>query len=198
MNQALARATLRKAEESSRTKLEFFASEAENIASCAERMAQAFSAGARLYSFGNGGSACDAEHLALELMHPVIEKRKALPASALCSSSAFLSAVGNDQDFSLVFASQVAQLGRAGDIAVGISTSGKSASVLRGLSAARERQMLTIGFSGRDGGRMREATDYCFTVPSFSIHRIQEVHETLIHILWDLLHVALGAEDVIG
>ncbi|HEX3849683.1 MAG TPA: SIS domain-containing protein [Polyangiaceae bacterium] len=198
MNQTLARAALRKAEESSRTKLEFFAGEAENIASCAERMAQAFSAGARLYSFGNGGSACDAEHLALELMHPVIEKRKALPASALCSSSAFLSAVGNDQDFSLVFASQVAQLGRAGDIAVGISTSGKSASVLRGLSAARERQMLTIGFSGRDGGRMREATDYCFTVPSFSIHRIQEVHETLIHILWDLLHVALGAEDVIG
>ena len=198
MNQALARAALRKAEESSRTKLEFFAKEAENIAGCAERMAQAFSAGAQLLAFGNGGSACDAEHLALELMHPVIEKRKALPASALSCSSAFLSAVGNDQDFSLVFERQLAQLGRAGDIAVGISTSGKSASVLRGLAAARQRQMLTIGFSGRDGGRMREAIDYCFTVPSFSIHRIQEVHETLIHVLWDLLHVALGAEDVVG
>ncbi len=198
MSQALARAALRKAEESSRTKLEFFAKEAENIAGCAERMAQAFSTGARLYSFGNGGSACDAEHLALELMHPVIEKRRALPASALSCSSAFLSAVGNDQDFSLVFANQLAQLARAGDIAVGISTSGKSASVLRGLSAARERHMLTIGLSGRDGGRMREACDYCFTVPSFSIHRIQEVHETLIHVLWDLLHVALGAEDVVG
>jgi D-sedoheptulose 7-phosphate isomerase len=198
MNQALARAALRKAEESSRTKLEFFANEAENIASCAEHMARAFSAGAQLLSFGNGGSACDAEHLALELMHPVIEKRKALPASALSCSSALLSAVGNDQDFSLVFAGQLAQLGRAGDIAVGISTSGKSASVLRGLSAARERKMLTVGFSGRDGGRMREACDYCFIVPSFSIHRIQEVHETLIHVLWDLLHVALGAEDVVG
>ena len=198
MKQALARAALRKAEESSRTKLEFFSNEAEHIASCAERLAQAFSAGGRLFSFGNGGSACDAEHLALELMHPVIEKRKALPACALSCSSAFLSAVGNDQDFSLVFANQLAQLGRAGDIAVGISTSGKSASVLRGLSAARERQMLTVGFSGRDGGRMREACDYCFTVPSFSIHRIQEVHETLIHVLWDLLHVALGAEDVVG
>jgi len=163
MKQALARAALRKAEESSRTKLEFFANEAEQIASCAERLAQAFSAGKQLFSFGNGGSACDAEHLALELMHPVIEKRKALPASALACSSAFLSAVGNDQDFSLVFANQLAQLGRAGDIAVGISTSGKSASVLRGLSAARERQMLTVGFSGRDGGRMREACDYCFT-----------------------------------
>jgi len=198
MNQALARAALRKAEESARTKLEFFAKEAEHIASCAERMAQAFSSGARLFSFGNGGSACDAEHLALELMHPVIEKRNALPASALSCSSAFLSAVGNDQDFSLVFVSQLAQLGHAGDIAVGISTSGKSASVLRGLAAARERHMLTIGFSGRDGGRMHEACDYCFTVPSFSIHRIQEVHETLIHVLWDLLHVALGAEDVLG
>jgi D-sedoheptulose 7-phosphate isomerase len=198
MNPALARAALRKAEESSRTKLDFFAKEAENIASCAERMAQAFSAGAQLLSFGNGGSACDAEHLALELMHPVIEKRKALPASALSCSGAFLSAVGNDQDFALVFAAQLAQLGRAGDIAVGISTSGKSANVLRGLAAARQRQMLTIGFSGRDGGRMREATDFCFTEPSFSIHRIQEVHETLIHVLWDLLHVALGAEDVVG
>jgi D-sedoheptulose 7-phosphate isomerase len=198
MNEALARAALRKAEESARTKLEFFTTEAETIASCAEHLARAFSSGARLFSFGNGGSACDAEHLALELMHPVIEKRRALPASALSCSSAFLSAVGNDQDFSLVFASQLAQLGRAGDIAVGISTSGKSASVLRGLAAARERHMLTIGFSGRDGGRMREASDYCFTVPSFSIHRIQEVHETLIHVLWDLLHVALGAEDVIG
>jgi D-sedoheptulose 7-phosphate isomerase len=198
MNDTLARAAVRKAEESARTKLEFFASESQRIAECAERMARAFSNGAQLLSFGNGGSACDAEHLALEHMHPVIEKRRALPALALSTSSAFLSAVGNDQDFSLVFASQLAQLGRAGDIAVGISTSGKSASVLRGLSAARERQLLTVGFSGRDGGRMGEACDFCFTVPSFSIHRIQEVHETLIHVLWDLVHIALGAEDVVG
>ncbi|HTA89925.1 MAG TPA: SIS domain-containing protein [Polyangiaceae bacterium] len=198
MSEPLERAILRKAEESSRTKLDFFATEAPRIAECAERLSAAFERGARLFSFGNGGSACDAEHLALEFMHPVIEKRPALPASALGTSSALLSAIGNDQDFSFVFAAQLAQLAREGDIALGISTSGKSASVLRGLAAARERRLLVIGFSGRDGGRMTELCDFCFTVQSFSIHRIQEVHETLIHVLWDLVHVARGAEDVLG
>ena len=198
MNASLAEAALRKAAESARTKLAFFEAESPRIAECAERMSEAFRRGGQLYAFGNGGSACDAEHLALEFMHPVIEKRPALPATALSTSSAYLSAVGNDQDFSLVFASQLARLARAGDIAVGLSTSGQSASVLRGMAAARERQMLTVGLSGRDGGRLSIACDYCFTVPSFSIHRIQEVHETLIHVLWDLVHVALGAEDVLG
>ncbi len=88
-------------------------------------------------------------------------------------------------------------LGRPGDIALGISTSGKSANVNRALQAARETGLLTVGFSGRDGGRMPEICDYCFTVPSFSIHRIQETHETLLHILWDLIHVIRGEEDVI-
>ena len=198
MNEALPRAVLRKAEESARSKLEFFSAEAERIAECAQRMHESFERGARLYCFGNGGSACDAEHLALEFMHPILEKRKALPALALSTSGAFLSAVGNDQDFSFVFASQLVQLSQAGDIAVALSTSGKSASVLRALSVARERKLLTIGFSGRDGGRMAELCDYSFRVPSFSIHRIQEVHETLIHVLWDLVHVAGGAEDVVG
>jgi D-sedoheptulose 7-phosphate isomerase len=198
VSERLERAALRKAEESSRAKLEFFATEAARIAQCAERLNQAFERGAHLFAFGNGGSACDAEHLALEFMHPVIEKRPALPASALGTSSAFLSAIANDQDFSFVFAAQLQQLAREGDIAVGISTSGKSSSVLRGLSAARERKMLVIGFSGRDGGRIGELCDFCFTVPSFSIHRIQEVHETLIHVLWDLVHVARGAEDIVG
>ena len=87
--------------------------------------------------------------------------------------------------------------GGRGDIALGISTSGKSANVNRALQAARGIGMLTVGFSGRDGGRMPEFCDWCFTVPSFSIHRIQESHETLLHILWDLIHVIRGQEDVI-
>jgi D-sedoheptulose 7-phosphate isomerase len=191
VSERLAAAARRKAEESARTALELVTLEAPRIAECAARMAAAFDAGSRLYAFGNGGSACDAEH-------PVIEKRPSLPALALSTSSALLSAVGNDQDFSLVFANQLSQLARAGDIAVAISTSGKSASVLRGLATARELGLLTIGLSGRDGGRMPEKCDYCFTVPSFSIHRIQETHGLLIHVLWDLLHVARGAEDVVG
>jgi D-sedoheptulose 7-phosphate isomerase len=83
------------------------------------------------------------------------------------------------------------------DLALGISTSGKSANVNRALQSARELGMLTVGFSGRDGGRMPELCDFCFTVPSFSIHRIQETHETLLHILWDIIHVIRGEEDVI-
>jgi D-sedoheptulose 7-phosphate isomerase len=198
MKPDLARAALRKAAESATTKQRFFEQNAERLAECAERLALAFQAGARLFCLGNGGSACDAEHLALEFMHPVIEKRPALPAVALTTSSAALSAVGNDSDFALVFAEQLRILARPGDIAVGISTSGKAASVLRGMAAAREQALVTVGFSGRDGGKLREVVDYDFTVESYSIHRIQETHETLIHVLWDLVHVALGAEDVVG
>jgi D-sedoheptulose 7-phosphate isomerase len=161
-------------------------------------MARAFETGGRLLCMGNGGSACDAEHLALEFLHPVFEKRAALPALALTTSSAALSAIANDRDFSLAFVEQLQVLGRSGDIAVGISTSGKSAGVLRGLGAARELSMLTIGLCGGDGGKLAGVCDYCFRVPSFSIHRIQETHETLIHVLWDLVHLARGEEDIVG
>jgi D-sedoheptulose 7-phosphate isomerase len=188
---------LRKSKESADTKTAFFAQEADRILSCCTAMAQAFRQGARLLVMGNGGSACDAQHVAVEFMHPVFEKRPALPAMALPSDPAFMTAVGNDQDFTLAFVQQLRLLGRAGDIALGISTSGKSANVNRGLAAAREIGMLTVGFSGRDGGRMRDSCDYCFIVPSFSIHRIQETHETLLHVMWDLVHLIRGEEDVI-
>src|ERR1700726_3596810 len=130
-------------------------------------------------------------------MHPIIEKRPALPAMALTPDTAILTAVGNDQDFSFEFTQQLKMLGRKGDMALGISTSGKSANINRALQAAREMGMLTVGFSGRDGGRLPEFCDHCFTVLSFSIHRIQETHETLLHVLWDLIHVIRGEEDVI-
>jgi D-sedoheptulose 7-phosphate isomerase len=194
---ALTAAILRKCRESIATKEQFFTVEAERIAACCQAMAAAFGRGARLYAMGNGGSACDAEHVAVEFMHPIFEKRAALPAQALACDTALLSAVGNDADFALVFARQLRLYGRAGDIALGISTSGKSANVNRGLAAARELGMLTIGFAGRDGGRMPELCDHCFVVPSFSIHRIQETQETLLHIIWDLVHLIGGAEDVI-
>ena len=150
-----------------------------------------------LFVMGNGGSSCDAAPVAVEFMHPIIEKRPPLPAVALTTDTALLTAVGNDQNFSVAFLEQLGMLGRRGDIALGISTSGKSANVNRALQAARQTGMLTVGFSGRDGGRMPELCDYCFTVPSFSIHRIQESHETLLHVLWDLIHVIRGEEDVI-
>jgi D-sedoheptulose 7-phosphate isomerase len=188
---------LRKCRESMATKEQFFTEHAGRIAECAGAMARAFDAGGRLFVMGNGGSSCDAAHVSVEFMHPIIEKRPALPALALTTDTAMLTAVGNDQDFALAFAQQLRMLGRRGDIALGISTSGKSANVNRALQAAREAGLLTVGFSGRDGGRMPEICDHCFTVPSFSIHRIQETHETLLHILWDLIHVLRGEEDVI-
>jgi D-sedoheptulose 7-phosphate isomerase len=194
---ALVDAVLRKSRESAALKEQFFAAEAERIVACARAMAAAFDGGARLYAFGNGGSACDAEHVAVEFMHPIFVKRPALPAVALTCDAALLSAVGNDQDFSMVFARQLRALARPGDLALAISTSGQSANVLRGLACARELGVTTVGFSGRDGGRMVELCDHAFVVPSFSIHRVQETHETLLHVLWDLVHVIRGQEDVL-
>jgi D-sedoheptulose 7-phosphate isomerase len=190
-------AVLRKCRESMAVKEQFFAEQAGRIAECCGALARAFDAGGRLFVMGNGGSSCDAAHVAVEFMHPIIEKRPALPALALTTDTAILTAVGNDQDFSVAFVEQLRMLGRKGDVTLGISTSGKSANVNRALQAARAAGMLTVGFSGRDGGRMPEFCDWCFTVPSFSIHRIQETHETLLHILWDLIHVIRGEEDVI-
>jgi D-sedoheptulose 7-phosphate isomerase len=178
-------------------KEQFFSENAARVAECAAAMARAFDAGARLFVMGNGGSSCDAAHVSVEFMHPIIEKRPALPALALTTDTALLTAVGNDQDFALAFVEQIRMLGRSGDIVLGISTSGKSSNVNRALAAAREMGLLAVGFSGRDGGRMPELCDFCFTVPSFSIHRIQETHEALLHILWDLIHVIRGEEDVI-
>jgi D-sedoheptulose 7-phosphate isomerase len=194
---ALRSAILRKCRESMATKELFFTENADRIAACAAAMARAFDSGGRLFVMGNGGSSCDAAHVSVEFMHPIIEKRPALPAIALTTDTAILTAVGNDQDFSMAFTEQLRMLGRSGDLALGISTSGKSANVNRALQSARDLGMLTVGFSGRDGGRMPEICDHCFTVPSFSIHRIQESHETLLHILWDLIHVIRGEEDVI-
>jgi D-sedoheptulose 7-phosphate isomerase len=160
-------------------------------------MAQRFLQGRKLFVMGNGGSGCDALHVAVEFKHPIIEKRRPLPAEALIADVATVSAISNDLDFSRVFVNQLRLLAQSGDMALAISTSGKSPNLIYALEAARERGLMTIAFSGKDGGRLPNIAEYCFTVPSFSIHRIQEVHATLIHVLWDLIHVAMGEEDVI-
>lgn len=187
----------RQAHEVVELKRSFFDEHAVRVAACARAMASAFDQGGTLYAMGNGGSSCDATHCSVEFMHPIIQKRPALPALALTTDEAIMTAIGNDQDFSMVYAQQLHALGKSGDMALGVSTSGKSANINRAMKVARERRMLTIGFAGRDGGRMSELCDHCFVVPSFSIPRIQETHETLLHILWDLIHVIRGEEDVL-
>ncbi|HZP40395.1 MAG TPA: SIS domain-containing protein [Candidatus Binatia bacterium] len=190
-------AVLRKARESAAVKEEFFAAEAPRVAALAERMAAAFGGGARLWVMGNGGSATDAQHVAVEFFHPIVEKRRPLPAAALVSDPALLTAIANDRDFAKVFADQLAVLARPGDMALAISTSGKSPNLVQALEAARRLELLTIAFTGKDGGRFPALADHCFVVPSFSIHRIQETHVALYHILWDCVHVALGEDDVL-
>jgi D-sedoheptulose 7-phosphate isomerase len=194
---ALAHALHRKANESIATQRAFFDEHAASVVACARALAAAFEAGARLFVFGNGGSACDAEHFAVELTYPVVEKRKPLPATVLGTQRALLTAVGNDEDFALAYVRELEVAARPGDIAVGLSTSGKSRNVVRTLKAARELGLITVGFAGRDGGAMVGLCDHLFVVRSFSIHRIQETHGVLLHMLWDLLHVARGEEDVL-
>jgi D-sedoheptulose 7-phosphate isomerase len=111
--------------------------------------------------------------------------------------TAILTAIGNDHDFSMVFSQQLQMLGKPGDMVLGISTSGKSANVIRAFKAAREMNLMCIGFTGRDGGRMAELCEHCFVVGSFSIPRIQEAHGTLLHLLWDSIHIVRGEEDVL-
>lgn len=188
---------MHKCRESVEIKQKFFDRYAEQIGELSQKMAEKFLAGRRLWVMGNGGSACDAQHVAVEFIHPIIEKRRALPALDLVSQIPVVTAISNDKDFARVFVDQLELWGQKEDMALAISTSGQSPNLVYALEAAREKGMLTIAFSGKDGGRMAGVAEYCFTVPSFSIHRIQESHVALLHILWDLTHVAMGEEDII-
>lgn len=188
---------LRKCSESVEMKQKFFSENAEQIEAMAREMAERFSAGKKLLVMGNGGSLCDALHFGVEFTHPIIEKRRAFPVVPLMTDIATITAISNDIDYSHIFVNQLRILGQEGDMALAVSTSGKSPNLIYAIETARERKMLTIAWIGKDGGRLAELADYGFIVPSYSIHRIQEVHATLVHIAWDLIHIALGEDDVI-
>jgi D-sedoheptulose 7-phosphate isomerase len=188
---------LRKCGESIEMKEKFFSQYADQIEALARAMADRFRAGKKLLVMGNGGSLCDALHFCVEFTHPIIEKRRAFPVVPLMTDICTMTAVSNDLDYSRVFVSQLELLGQPGDMALAVSTSGKSPNLIYALEAAREKQMLTIAWLGKDGGRLADLADFPFVVPSYSIHRIQEVHATLVHIAWDLIHLALGEDDVI-
>lgn len=188
---------LRKCRESMEMKEKFFDKYAEQIEAMCKAMAERFQQGKKMYVMGNGGSLCDALHIAVEFNHPIIEKRKPFPVIPLMTDIATMTAIGNDIDFTRVFVNQLRLLGQPGDMALAISTSGKSPNLIYALDTARQMGMMTLAFSGKDGGRLPDMSDYCFIVPSFSIHRIQEVHGTLLHVVWDLIHIHLGEEDVI-
>lgn len=163
------------------------------LAECATALAAAFTGGARLLTFGNGGSSSDAAAVASAFAQP--PAGRPLPATCLTADVCALTALANDVSYEVVFARQIAAWGRADDIAVGLSTSGGSANVLRAFEEAKRLRMITVGFAGYDGGKMAEADtiDYLFTVPSSSVHRIQEAQTTTYHALWELTQAALAA-----
>jgi D-sedoheptulose 7-phosphate isomerase len=180
--------------ESLQVKSEFFQTHAPQIAETAARMASALRDGRKVLLFGNGGSAADAQHIAAELVGRFIPDRMPLPALSLSTDTSALTAIGNDYGYNAVFARQVQALGNAGDVAIGISTSGNSPNILEALDIARTKGLLTVGFTGQDGGKMKGRTDVLFRVPSRMTPRIQETHITLGHVLCELIDRELFPE----
>jgi D-sedoheptulose 7-phosphate isomerase len=162
------------------------------IAECAAQAAARFGAGGRLFAFGNGGSATDAQQLATLFLNPGFlnpgGSAPPLPAFGLANDTSVVTALCNDVGVEVVFARQLAAFGGRNDIAVGLSTSGNSANLVRAFDEASRRGMLTIGLAGYDGGTMAEldSIDYLFVVPSSSVHRIQEAQTTIYQVLWEL------------
>jgi D-sedoheptulose 7-phosphate isomerase len=152
-----------------------------------ETIERAWSAGGKLVAFGNGGSAADAQHLAAELVGRFARDRRPLAALALSADTSVLTAIANDTSYNRVFARQIEALGRRGDVALAISTSGTSRNVVAGLESARQLGLTTVALTGRDGGTVARLADVHLNVPEASTARVQEVHRTLLHVICELL-----------
>lgn len=191
----VAQSTAAKAAEIVALRESLVAEHGQQLVDCARRCSAAFRAGGTLFAFGNGGSSTDAQDITQLFLHPPAVARP-LSAISLAHDVALITALSNDVGFEVVFARQLAAFGRAGDIAVGLSTSGGSNNVLRAFEEASRRGMLTIGLAGYDGGRMAESefVDHLFVVPSASVHRVQEAQTTVYHVLWELTQQALADE----
>lgn len=187
---------LEKVRESDEVRAKFFEENAEAILAASLKLARAFHRGGKLLVCGNGGSATDAQHIAVEFMHPITVGRKALPAICLTNDMAMVTAVANDVSFADIFSRQVIALGREGDILLGLSTSGNSENIVRAFETAHRMKLVTVAYAGGTGGKMAEmhasgVVDFCLTVPTSSIHRIQESHVALYHTTWDIVHTFL-------
>ena len=186
---------IRKCSESIEMKEKFFSKYAESLETMSRTMAERFQQGAKLFVMGNGGSLCDALHICVEFNHPIIEKRPAFPVIPLMTDIATMTAIGNDVGFDHIFVRQIIAQGRPGDSLIGISTSGNSANLVKAFRKAKEIGLRTIGLTGNTGGEMaRIGLDHCLIVETDSIHRIQECHVAIYHILWDLVHTLLADE----
>lgn len=196
LDQALLDAVTMKARDSIDTKHAFFERNGAAVVAMARAIAGVYQRNGRLFTMGNGGSSCDAAHIAVEFLHPITAGRPALTAVNLVADTAMMTAVGNDVGLEHIFVRQVIAHARPGDGLIGVSTSGNSPNLISAFAKAKQLGVVTLGLSGHDGGAMARGAmlDHCLVVPSDSVHRIQETHVAIYHILWDLVHTLLADE----
>jgi len=161
------------------------------IGKTAEAIVKALRGGHKVLLAGNGGSAADAQHIAGELVNRFRFDRPALPAVSLTTDTSVLTCIANDSSFENVFARQVEALGRAGDVFIGISTSGRSPNILKALQVCRRKKVVTVGFTGEKIAKMEKLCDYCIAIPSADTPRVQESHITVAHIICDIVEKSM-------
>ncbi|MGB6429958.1 MAG: D-sedoheptulose 7-phosphate isomerase, partial [Candidatus Acidiferrales bacterium] len=169
----------------------------DQVAQVAARIVKSLRAGGKVIFFGNGGSAADAQHLAAEFTGRYVKERRALAAIALNTNSSSMTSIGNDYGFDFVFARQIEALGKEGDVAIGISTSGNSGNVLRALESAKSKSMYTAALTGASGGAVKNIADCTICIPSEETPRIQECHVLAGHLICEIVELLLfGSPDV--
>jgi D-sedoheptulose 7-phosphate isomerase len=178
---------LKRFKESSEVKTRFLKENLSRLLDVIKLVSHTFEAGNKLFFFGNGGSAADAQHLAAEFVNRYVMDRPPLPAIALTTDTSILTSVSNDLAFNEIFAKQLRALGKEGDVAVGISTSGSSPNIIKAFEVAKEMGMKTVALTGNDGGVIAKMVDFSLVVPSTSTPRIQEAHILIGHILCEMV-----------
>lgn len=195
MNLALLNSVEQKMQQHQNVIHTFFEKNTQKIVDCAKAIADMYKQEGQLFTMGNGGSSSDASHIAVEFLHPVTTGRPALPAYDLSCDKTVMTAIANDVGYQHVYARQVANLLKRKDALIGISTSGNSDNLLRAFAQAKKIGAITIGLAGGNGGEMaKSGLDHCLIVESDSIHRTQECHVAIYHVLWDLVHTLLASE----
>jgi len=182
---------LKRFKESGEVKTRFLKDNLPKLLDTIKLISHTFEAGNKLFLFGNGGSAADAQHLAAEFVNRYGMDRPPLPAIALTTDTSILTSVSNDFSFSEIFAKQLKALGKEGDVAFGITTSGNSSNIIKAFEVAKEMRMKTVALTGNDGGAISKMADISLVVPSTSTPRIQEVHILVGHILCEMAEQSL-------
>ena len=182
---------LKRFKESSDVKTRFLKENLAKLLDVIKLVSHTFESGNKLFFFGNGGSAADAQHMAAEFVNRYIMNRPPLPAIALTTDTSILTSVSNDFAFSEIFAKQLRALGKERDVAIGITTTGNSPNIIKAFEVAKEMGMKTVAFTGNDGGAIVKMVDFSLVVPSTSTPRIQEAHILIGHILCEMVEHSL-------